>query len=263
MHWVVQRDLWNEEGMVSLVQTLAACDIPYSIHKVIPFVGEIEPDVNPEGPVIVIGAYSMVRLAQRKGWVPGAFIDNMDFATLRAHWGDHMLNADAMVHRFDRVPEQEVFFLRPNEDSKLFAGQVFDWAEYVDFRTRVCDLREDDGSNMKPDVLVVVSTPKLIRREYRLWVVDGEIVTASLYKIGDRVQYDVQVDPEVFDYARTVLSIWQPDRAFCLDLAMIQDYTYRVIEVNSMNSAGLYMANVPRIVDALERLAGRYYGQQE
>jgi hypothetical protein len=47
---------------------------------------------------------------------------------------------------------------------------------------------EDDGSTLRADTMVSSSTPKVIWREARTWVIDGQIVTASLYKEGQRVR---------------------------------------------------------------------------
>lgn len=254
MHWIVQDNMFDEEGMRELVHNLERMLIPFSVHKIVPFVGEIEPDINPDGPVIVIGAYSMLKLARRKGWTPGCFDNgNSNFTILREHWGDHLLNADAWVGRFDGVREIEHFFMRPVSDSKAFSGQVFEWQEYIDWRNRVVAL-EDDGSTLTPDTTVLVCEPKPIMREYRLWVVDNEIVTASLCKIGSQVRYDANVDQDVLDYARMVLDIWQPDRAFVLDVGMVDEHTYKVIEVNCLNAAGLYAANVGKLIAALEAM---------
>ena len=66
MFWVLQNNLFNEDGFKSLVQTLQRMQIDYSIVKVVPFIGEMEPDISPTNPVIAVGAYSMWKIARRK-----------------------------------------------------------------------------------------------------------------------------------------------------------------------------------------------------
>lgn len=43
MHWLLQQNLFKESEWENLVSTLERFDIPYSVHKVIPFIGELEP----------------------------------------------------------------------------------------------------------------------------------------------------------------------------------------------------------------------------
>jgi hypothetical protein len=107
VYWVVQSNLYGEEGFESLDAALERLGLPYSLHKVVPFVGTLEPDVDPPpGPVIVMGSYTLARVARERGWSPGAFLDNLDFQVQREHWGELFLNHDAQVLRFADVPEQ-------------------------------------------------------------------------------------------------------------------------------------------------------------
>ena len=73
MYWVVQDGMREARGDRTLRELLPSWGIPHSYHKVVPITGELRPDVNPEGNVIVIGSYSMRHMAKAKGWVPGCF----------------------------------------------------------------------------------------------------------------------------------------------------------------------------------------------
>lgn len=258
MHYVIQENLYAEQGLTDFVHTLDRLSLPHSIHKVVPFVGELIPDIDPPNPVIVIGAYGMRKIAAKKGWIPGAFCNsNLDYEVCVANWGDHMLNANAVFCRFDEVPERkDCFFMRPAEDSKTFAGAIFEWDEYVDWRRRVVDLGEDTGLTLTAATRVMVSKPCFIEREYRLWVVDGKVVTSSVYKVGGFVLYDSLVEPRIIEYGEHVVRQWQPDRAFVLDICMVDTgrvmAELKIVEVNCLNAAGLYAANVGRLIEALE-----------
>ena len=178
-----------DQGTRTLLELLERAGIPHSLHKVIPFIGEIVPDANPEGPVIVIGSYSLRHVAREKGWWPGSFdLADITTADCIAHWGQHMLNADAVTCRFedvlphlDRAGDK---FIRPTVDSKFFAGGVFDYDEFVEWWEKVVVLEEDTGSTLTKDTEVIVASPKAIQTEYRTWVIDGNVATASLYKRG-------------------------------------------------------------------------------
>jgi len=164
MHWIMQENLFNEQGYSDAIDIFKRFNIPYSIHKVIPFIGELEPDISPEGNVICVGSYSMRHIAKRKGWYPGVFdLEPVNFNEQMKHWNQFMLNRDAVVSRFaDAKIESGEAFLRPIEDSKVFAGRVFTDQQLIDWQRAVIDMGEDDGSTLNSDTLIQVCPVKPI-----------------------------------------------------------------------------------------------------
>ena len=223
--------------------------------KVVPFDARIEPDINPEGPVIVMGAYTMWRVAKAKGWVPGSFINtNFDYIFQKKHWGDLMFNADSWVGPFSTVPEQmEPFFIRPIHDTKSFTGQVIDWENFSSWQKDVLAVGETSYCTITHDTLVQVASYKEIYAEYRLWVIDGKIITSSLYKRGGRPFSSEIVDQEILDFGMTCINTWVPARAFCLDIFVGPDGP-RIGEVNNINAAGFYKADIQKLVLALNEM---------
>lgn len=264
MHWIVQNNMFAEQGFEPLIDTLKRFQIPHSLHKVIPFIGELDPDPGHiTDPVVVMGSCSMGYYAQRKGWLPGTFAnDNHDFRAQLPHWGDHMLNASAQVMRFADVPKTcELFFVRPVDDSKCFAGHVSSWNQYRDWRDRVLALEEGNGSTMTGDTLVMVSPVHEIYREWRTWIVDSEVVTASLYKEAGRSKLSPHVDERIFKFVQSFLGggRWEPARAYVIDVAETEK-GLSIIEVNNLNAAGWYAADVQKLVMAIEAMKG--YGDR-
>jgi hypothetical protein len=72
--------------------------------------------------------------------------------------------------------------------------------------------------------------------EYRFLVVDGEVVTGSQYK-----------------YAQSMVDLWNPNRAFAIDIALTKN-GYKVIEINSINSAGFYHCDIGKFVNAINNM---------
>lgn len=253
MYWVVQENLYNEEGFDSLIRALDVLALPYSIHKVIPFAGEIEPDVNPDGKVVVMGSISLNKLAQLRNWNPGVFTnENFDFMVQRDHWGNHMLNADATIYRFEDIPRHnKPFFLRPVHDTKAFPAKVYDWDELEEWRENVLHLFGVETPQVSSETLCVLTKPKDIYAEYRTWVIDRVVVAASKYKTGTLIAYDSMVPYNIVRYAEDVSEIWTPHRAFVLDICETED-GLKILEVNNLNSAGFYKGNVQRIVQGIE-----------
>lgn len=271
MHWVLQENIFNEAAWGKLIETLERFNISYSEHKVIPFIGELVPEPPPLKNVICFGSYSMRHTAKVNQWSPGVFdLFDSNFNEQMKHWGHLMLNADSIVCKFkDADWDSGDKFVRPIDDSKYFAGAVFDLEEFKTWQKNVCVLELDYGNSLTADTLIQVSTPKKIYAEYRCWVVDRKIVTVSMYKRGDKVIYqnvDDGTGDEVRRFATQVLKTsncstsitlsmgndgWQPARAFCLDVCETPD-GWKIVEINTINSCGFYAANITELVLILE-----------
>lgn len=254
MHWILQENLFHEPGWNRLLETLERLGVPHSVHKVVPFVGELIPAAAPSArAVICIGAYSMRHVARREGWWPGVFdLEPFDFRVQLAHWGEHLLNAHSAVSRFaDARFDADALFVRPISDSKAFGGRVMTRDEFAPWQHAVCALHEDDGSTLTADTLIQLAPPRVVRLEARCWVVKGALVTASLYKRGERAFASEDVPEPLLQYARERVAQWQPHEAFVLDVCET-DEGMRVVELNTLNAAGFYACDVQRLVGALE-----------
>lgn len=259
MYWVVQDKMRESGGDQALRELLPRWGIPHSYHDVVPIIGDLRPDVNPEGNVIVIGSYSMRFPAKTKGWVPGCFdVGHITHDDYLAQWGSALLNASARVCRFEDAPKyvMDEFFVRPVIDSKAFTGQTYNRADFLSWHEKVMALN-DPGAFVLPTTEIIIAPIREITQEYRCWIVDGRVVTSSLYKRGERehqVRMDGCVDESVIEYASQFAGgTWQPNRAYVLDVCMSAGQLH-VLEVNTLNSSGFYAANIAELVKALEAM---------
>ena len=260
MHWVIQDGFFHETGMNELVYLLERFEIPHTIVKVVPFVGEIIPDLELEGDVICFGSYSMRHTAKKKNWYPGVFdLEDIceDIYTKDNIWTPYLLNNDSYVCRFDEVKDYldyhklDLFFMRPVSDSKVFAGNVFTKEEYDAWYNGVVVLEEDDGTSLRAGTEVMVSSPKNIQSEYRLFVVHGYIVASSQYKSNGRVQYSKLVDEDILQFGQQRVNEQYIADAYCMDVCRTSD-GIKIIELNTINSAGFYHARVNDLIIAFD-----------
>ena len=254
MHWILQDNLFNEKAYQVLLDTLRRMDIPHSIHKVVPFVGDLlpEPDFATKN-VMCMGSYSLRHYAKKKGWYPGVFdLEPFDFTEQLQHWKQHMLNADAVVSTFKdcKFTDTEMF-IRPIHDSKVFAGKIMDKTKFEDWQHRVVQLKLDCGDSLTADTLVQVCTLKQIFSEHRFWIVKGRIITSSTYKIGSKVVYKPLIDDRYGEYVINRLTEWRPLEAFVIDVADTPE-GIKVIEINTLNSCGFYSADLQKLIVSLE-----------
>jgi hypothetical protein len=265
MHWIIQENLYNEIGFNSLINALVALNVPHSVHKIIPFIHELVPEINPSGRVMVMGAYTMNKIAIDRGWTPGTYLnDQFDYELQCKKWSGHMLNEDAHFFSFKDASldaqDDEYFFIRPVEDMKCFAGQVMSYIEFKDWQHGVLGLELDDGYPLHGDTEILMSPVKKIYTETRVWVVNipckfRSVVTASTYRVGKCLNYTMAVDSDILQFVEERNTQWRPDEAYVMDVARTPD-GLKIVEVNNINASGFYGGDVSKIVAALEELNG-------
>jgi hypothetical protein len=265
MHWIIQDHLYKEEGMRALLDTLERFSIPHNVVSVDKAGGSMVPDVHPAGYVMVCGTYALGRIAAERGWWPGTFMNsNHDHRKWVEHWGERMLNAQAVTCRFAEVnPRWSRTFIRPAQDTKFFDGQVLDAEEIMTWRSDVLAGRKSPvkcSAKLSADTEVVHAEAVDVYCECRFFVVDGEIVGSTTYRVGSDVVSLEDVEPAAQEFALEAIACWHPARGFVLDVALVAQ-GYRIVEVNCLNTAGFYGADVQRIVmsvDAMERQQDPY-----
>lgn len=258
MHWIVQENICQEEQWNEVISQLSHLKIPHSIHKVVPFSGELipEPDLGSQK-VWCYGSLSMMNTCRKNGWYPGCIpLDDYSFVFQRSVWHNHMLNADAMVTTIidihnDYVPLYRTNFVRPIDDSKFIKGSIMTDKELVQWADDIVKLGDLSGGGAGWTTKLMIAMPKQIYAEYRFWIVNGRLITCSPYKLGDTVSYAGVVPFEARNYAIDRVSEMHDIQTYCLDIADTPN-GYKIVEINNINSSGLYRANIQKLIMAIE-----------
>ncbi len=259
MQWILQ----DFEDTRKMADALDRLEIPYSWHKVVPFVGELTPapTINDPNAVVMFGSYTLWRYAQANDLKPGVFRIK-PFVHEKA-WHPFLLNgADAIFLTLRDVPERlpndgKSWFFRPVEDSKEEPGQVKTTGEIIDLAKKVLALEEHETpkGSLRHDTELMFTKPVRIHKEWRLWVVRGEIVTFSLYKEGSRVLYRHEIDEDALEFAKGLL-LANPDYspAYVIDICRT-DVGLKMLETNCINAAGFYEADLMKLVSSIDEFS--------
>lgn len=252
MYYIIQENLFQESHYEILLQTMGRFKFEYEIVKFRPFIHEVEFTTDRKD-VFCFGAVAMAHSAKKYGWTPGSMMnENHDFEVYGKHYGTEMLNHGGKIIEFgDDIPFDDfLFFARPTLDTKIFSGQVFtkhSWKEYV------IECTANDAVRLiKSETKVLVAPLKEIQQEIRCWMVGGKAITISRYKLGNFVRYE-NYDHEEYikEYAEKMAKIFSPAEAFVLDVAITEE-GLKVVEINCINCAGFYHANIQNLIAALE-----------
>ncbi len=254
MHWMLQDNLINPDTRDQVRALLEAREVPYTLVRLVPFFHLLANEVaDPVGPVFTYGSTGLGAVARGRGWQPGYFDENLDYELMLKRYGTLALNADARCGRLDQVePVTERFFVRPVLDTKSFAGTVMTRQAFEEFRAGVASVSEEQDVTLRLTDRVALAPLTTIYAEYRFFVIAGQVVTGSRYKLGDQVQSVAKVPPAVTAFAQACAEFWSPNAAYTLDLAETPS-GFKVIETNSANSAGFYACDVGAIIDAVNQ----------
>lgn len=259
MQWILQQF----EDTEKLADALDQLGIPYSWHKVVPFVGELvpEPEVPDSLSVVMFGSYTLWRYAAARNLHPGVF--RIAPFVHEKPWQPFMLNGpDA---KFLLISEIEAklpddgrhWFIRPVADSKEQAGNVKVASEIRETARKVMALDADEIPNgsLRPDTLMMLTPPARIHQEWRIWIVNGAVITYSLYKEGTRVTYRHEIDNDALEFAQTLAAlneVYAP--AYVMDICRT-DEGLRLVETNCINAAGFYAADLGKLAMTINGMA--------
>lgn len=253
MYYIIQENLFREYHFKTLIEHLDRYKLEYEVIPFKPFTDELEFKTTRKD-VWAFGSVNLASIAKKYDWNPGSMYNsNHDICVYGPKYGENMLNHDGLIINFgDKVPDNypELFFARPTLDTKSFSGQVFSrmaWEEWS---------KEIDDSSLKQtltnETKIQIAPLKNIQQEIRCWIVNGEPVTISQYKIGSRVNYlnmDNNQEAEIF--ARNIAKLYCPAKAFVLDICLCEN-EYKVLEINCINCSGFYDGNMSKLIQALE-----------
>ena len=216
--------------------------------------------------VIFYGSLNLASQIQRtKPWVPGAICNfkNLCCLTYYSHWGKYLFNKDYIMLPLMELSRRrkEIYkkfgidnhiFMRPDSGSKTFHGDVYQMDE-LDSEIKLMDSYA--GKNLD-EILVIISSPKPIYREWRI-VIDAKNgpIASSLYKENGKIKLVEGCPKEVFDIAKKVIrGKWQPDKIYTLDICESNGKFY-LLEANSFSCSGFYKCDPKPIVTTISRIA--------
>jgi hypothetical protein len=268
MHYIIQEDIFKERHYGILEECLTKFELPYTKVRIFPYVDKIValediPDgpfnvddlpeyVPPEGKVFCFGAIKMARIAAKRNWTPGSMMNaNHDFMVYKDHYKDDLLNIDSIITTIgdDFKWDSESKFIRPTKDTKSFTGKVYteeEWTETVKLY-----LHNYRSEIFNEDTQIQVSSLKKIFQEIRCWVVNGKVISASTYKLGQTVIYKRIIDEEPIKYAQSMVDKFQLNDAFVIDICDTPD-GWKVVECNCINCSGFYDVDMQKMIMAID-----------
>lgn len=271
VHWVVEDNLAIENKH-------SFKDVCENFHELeyVPFTSDETSKVkgfkkDSKDCVVAYGGVATIQKIQRlyPNWQPNSYANYDAFNTMNyyEHYYDYLLNQDFVIRRWDSFASNmddfkglfeefsvEDLFMRPVKGSKTFTGKAFEKSD-SGFQA----LNQEQLYEFPQDELILVAPAINLLKEWRLVVVNHEVVSGCLYK--DKFVHEEKegFPNEVKEFAEAIIkdigyNYWF-DAAYVMDICERKNGDLRLIECNAFSSAGMYACDLKPIVEAIEYAA--------
>lgn len=201
-------------------------------------------------------------------------LGKLSFPTYSSYWGKYLLNQNVVMTTYGELirrksffyslfgGDQKAIFVRPASNDKIFTGRLFYEENFdKDVRHMGYSIEQD----FPKDMLVVVGEPFNIKNEWRFLIINGEVITSSLYNVNGLNEEKAGCDVvEAVQMAEKVASDpWQPDDIYVLDICETKGNNIYTLEIGSINSAGWYSMDLDKVVCGIEKWKYKYLSEQE
>lgn len=248
IQWVVQRNLTHRADFEALRLACAEAGVTFIPLDIIPFTSGL-PSFDRSRRSVIYGSTTFNALAREDSSLrEGIFFDEEQFSIENYfhHWGRYMLNYGARIMTFQELISgneyagDRLLFIRPNDDNKSFAGEMKRYDEIKEWYTQLAGVNIENSR-------IVVSEPYNIAYEWRLWIVNKQVVAASKYRHYFKLTKEEGCPRCVVDFAKARCEEYTPHDVFVMDICLCGD-EYFIVECGGMNGAGFYNARVNDIV---------------
>ena len=251
LQWVIQKNLTNQDDLKTLVRSCKEIGVDCLEVEILPFIDQL-PSINYSKHPIFYGSTTLGELVKDNQKIKAGFFFNETAFSIENYikrWGLHMLNFGASVTTVRQLVNEvhepgKLLFVRPDNDSKSFSGEVIKFSEVKDWYDK---LIASDSRMLTIDSKIIVSEPYNLKYEWRLWIVNKKVIASSKYREEFRSKKARGCPESVMKFAEERCLEYTPHDIFVMDICQTGD-EYYIIECGCMNSAGFYASDIGAIV---------------
>lgn len=253
IRWIIQNNLIAENDLKQIQAACMSFGIDFEEVTVIPFSSEIPEFTTDDKINIYYGATTFIDNLYKQREKPiGVFFDEYNFSIENYinKWGKFMLNDEAEITTFGEFSkknydDEKLFFVRPDADDKSFVGDVRSFLKMKQWNE---SFQKFDNVQLDENTKIIVAEPYNIEKEWRNYIVNGKVVTSSLYRKNFKLNKSaIDIPQSMIEFVEERCKEYQPNEIFVMDIALCGG-DYYIIECGCMNSVGLYACDVKKLV---------------
>lgn len=288
--WLFEKDIF-EDNTDKMIEEVEFQDMEAKIVPYVPFdenlVDRCKEMFEKEDCVVFYGSLNFGKKLRKLGWVPGVYLDEKVFectsyypqlGDLLIHYNDFiMLPYGTLLDKADMLFERfgNKIFIRPNSGTKEFTGFVTSPHRFEEH------VKLAGFYDVEPELLVLVSKAFDLEREWRFVIVDGKVISGSLYRywggsaenyksIDYVISHSSKMHKELhevaawrkdfenltWDMAQMAADKWKDkQRAWTVDICQTKEGDFKVLEIGCFSCAGMYNNNLRRVISAVSKAA--------
>ena len=280
--WLFEKEVFedNTDKMISEVksQGMEAITVPY-----IPFeypgtlVDRCYEKYPADNCVVFYGSLNFGKKL-KNAWNPGVYLNEKAFecssyypvlGDLLLHYNDFIMLPYGFIKSnkegvFERIGNSGLF-IRPNSGTKEFTGFITNGIRFEE------DVKLAGFYDVEDDLICLVSSQKSLKREWRFVIVDGKVISGSLYRnwlIGsddfESASYvmrhskhvdELCEDQQAWDIAQEAANRYNPDRAWTIDVCQTREDQYKILEIGCFSCAGMYANDLKKVISEVSKAA--------
>lgn len=206
--------------------------------------------------VIPFGSTKMLRTYQADAMPSNCLLwydeNRFDQEFYRHRLKDLLLNHDARYSTYGKVKHMRFdypVFMKPSKDLKEFDGILLYPEETLE--REISNGRRSKYLTDESGVLYAPEKP--IEKEFRCFVVNGDIIDISSYKANDKVQWTVPTEEErnkCVEFFQQVSEKYAPEACYVVDFCLTNGIM-KVVEYNCFHCSGFYTVDIAKILKSL------------
>jgi hypothetical protein len=257
VNWLIERNIFDADEQ--FLEKLQSQGYKWKETSYLRFHSSDAKQYFPEHECVLFrGTLNLGRNILRTSWIPGAYMDekNLRCSTYYTYFGQYLLNnkyfflsLGELIRRREEILEyfssDGDLFIRPDSNMKSFRAGVFN--------LKVLNTMQSLGSELKRDesCFILVSGKRPITKEWRFFVYKNQIITGSLYLVGEE-RIDKTIKGGYLEsYLSEVLKAvkWYPESLYTVDICESEKELY-VLELGSFSCSGEYGCDLSLIIEA-------------
>lgn len=196
----------------------------------------------------------IIRKIYKESNSPGIFFDEASFSmeNYSNKWGKHMLNPYAKFTTLEEFSkegydDEGFWFIKPDADDKKFSGMILPYKSIKDWQTGI---KTNYEVILEGNTRIMVSQPSIIKKEWRTYVVDGKVLTSSVYKYFFEGLEAPETPEDLIKFVEERCKEYQPAKIFVMDIALCGNQYY-IVECNCINTSAPYNCDVLKLVEGI------------
>lgn len=276
VNWIFEPDLFDEyqDKLIKAINNNGSNCILYDDNKIQNMKTFLASKLFNDDIVIYHGSFQLAnKLLRETAYYPCVYLtkENYECYKYYGYYGNYLLNNNYLLMGLNDIlrNKEKIFdtfnsdkiFIRPSNGYKSFTGQCLPKDNFI----QEFNILTKSYGGLDMDTLVLLSPAIELEEEFRFIIVDNKIISGALYmdsikrKIWEAYYDKPCEDINAYNFAEKLLSLYEPDKCYTMDICKTIEGEYKLLEINSFCCANMYGNDYDKVVKAVNEICLKDY----